>query len=82
MRALIVDDEPQIRRALRAGLEQNGYQVTLATNGEEGLDQAALHPPDGVILDLASLSPEQRSKFVAIAHLRRGPGSRSAPAKP
>lgn len=53
MRALVVDDEPQIRRALRAGLEQNGYHVTLAANGEEALDQAALHPPDVVILDLA-----------------------------
>jgi two-component system KDP operon response regulator KdpE len=53
MRALIVDDEPQIRRALRAGLEQNGYQVTVAPSGEEALDQAALHPPDVVVLDLA-----------------------------
>lgn len=50
---LVVDDEPQIRRALRVGLEQAGYRVHLAANGEEGLDQAALHPPDLVILDLA-----------------------------
>src|SRR6478672_8212336 len=50
---LVVDDEPQIRRALRAGLEHRGYAVTLAASGEEGLDQAALHPPDIVILDLA-----------------------------
>jgi two-component system, OmpR family, KDP operon response regulator KdpE len=53
MRALIVDDEPQIRRALRAGLEQNGYAVRLAATGEAALDDAALHPPDVVILDLA-----------------------------
>lgn len=52
-RILVIDDEPQIRRALRAGLEQNGYEVLLASSGEEGLDQAALHPPDAVILDLA-----------------------------
>jgi two-component system, OmpR family, KDP operon response regulator KdpE len=55
MRVLVVDDEPQIRRALRAGLEGAGagYTVALAATGEEGLDQAALHPPDVVILDLA-----------------------------
>jgi two-component system KDP operon response regulator KdpE len=53
VRALIIDDEPQIRRALRAGLERNGYTVSLAASGEEGLDMAALHPPDIVILDLA-----------------------------
>lgn len=53
IRVLVIDDEPQIRRALRAGLERNGFTVLLATNGEEGLDEAALHPPDLVILDLA-----------------------------
>src|SRR5712692_6318908 len=53
MKVLVIDDEPQIRRALRAGLERNGYTVSLAASGEEGLDQAALRPPDLVILDLA-----------------------------
>jgi two-component system KDP operon response regulator KdpE len=53
MRALIIDDDPQIRRALRAGLERNDYMVTLAASGEEGLDLAAEQPPDVVILDLA-----------------------------
>ena len=52
-RILVIDDEPQIRRALRAGLERNGFQVLLAAGGEEGLDTAAEHPPDLVILDLA-----------------------------
>jgi two-component system KDP operon response regulator KdpE len=53
MKILVIDDEPQIRRALRIGLERNGYEVLLATNGEEGLDLAALHQPAIVILDLA-----------------------------
>ena len=52
-RVLVVDDEPQIRRALRAGLERNGFTVMLASHGEEGLDAAAEHPPDVVLLDLA-----------------------------
>lgn len=53
MKILVIDDEPQIRRALRVGLEQNNYQVFLAANGEEGLDQAASRMPDLIILDLA-----------------------------
>ncbi len=53
MNALVIDDEPQIRRALRIGLERNGYSVALAEAGEQGLDLAASQPPDIVILDLA-----------------------------
>lgn len=53
MRVLVIDDEPQIRRALRAGLERTDYHVMVASSGEEGLDMASEHPPDLVILDLA-----------------------------
>ncbi len=49
----MVDDEPQIQRALRAGLTAQGYTVTLAGLGEQALDQAALSPPDLVVLDLS-----------------------------
>ncbi len=51
-RILVVDDEPQIRRALRVGLAGRGYDVQLAATGEEALDQAAVSPPDVVVLDL------------------------------
>ncbi|HUZ00185.1 MAG TPA: response regulator [Thermomicrobiaceae bacterium] len=51
-RVLIVDDEPQIRRALRVGLQANGFDVEVAANGETALDYAAGHPPDVLILDL------------------------------
>ena len=49
---LVIDDEPQIRRALRAALQAAGYAVQLAATGAEGLDQAALGTPDLVVLDL------------------------------
>jgi two-component system KDP operon response regulator KdpE len=48
----VVDDEPQIRRALRAGLVNHGYDVELAASGEDAMDAAASAPPDLVILDL------------------------------
>jgi two-component system, OmpR family, KDP operon response regulator KdpE len=50
--ALVIDDELQIRRLLRVCLEGNGYRVLEAASGQEGLTQAAQHPPDVVILDL------------------------------
>ena len=49
---LVVDDEPQIRRALRVGLTGHGYDVQVASSGEEALDLAAVSPPSVVILDL------------------------------
>jgi two-component system KDP operon response regulator KdpE len=52
-RVLVVDDEPQMRRALNAGLRGNGFDVLLASSGEEALDRAALELPDIVLLDLA-----------------------------
>lgn len=51
-KVLIVDDEPQILRALRAGLTAHGYDVVSAADGEEALDKAATELPDAVILDL------------------------------
>ncbi len=49
---LIVDDEPQILRALRTGLVAHGYEVVSAADGEEALDKAAAELPDAIILDL------------------------------
>jgi two-component system, OmpR family, KDP operon response regulator KdpE len=51
-RVLIVDDEPQILRALRINLRVREYQVDVAATGTEALEMAARHPPDLVILDL------------------------------
>jgi two-component system KDP operon response regulator KdpE len=51
-RVLVVDDEPQIRRALRVVLTGHGYAVELAANGEEALAALAARVPDAVVLDL------------------------------
>jgi two-component system KDP operon response regulator KdpE len=50
--ALVIDDEPQIRRLLRVTLEANGYRVHDAATGQEGIVQAAQRRPDVVLLDL------------------------------
>jgi two-component system, OmpR family, KDP operon response regulator KdpE len=49
---LVIDDEPQIQRLLTITLEANGYHVTNASSGQEGLAAAALNSHDIVILDL------------------------------
>ena len=51
-RILVVDDEPQILRALQTSLRGAGYEVDTATTGEQALTAAAVRPPDAVILDL------------------------------
>ncbi|MBA2953344.1 response regulator [Nocardioides sp. MAH-18] len=49
---LVVDDEPQLLRALSINLEARHYQVHTASSGSDALTVAAAHPPDLVILDL------------------------------
>ncbi len=51
-RVLVVDDEPQILRALRINLRVRQYEVDIATTAAQALAVAAAHPPDLVILDL------------------------------
>jgi len=51
-RILVVDDEPQILRALQTNLRGAGYDVDTAATAEAALATAAMRPPDAVILDL------------------------------
>jgi two-component system KDP operon response regulator KdpE len=51
-RVLVVDDEPQIVRALEINLKARRYEVQVAASGAAALKVAAQHPPDLVILDL------------------------------
>ena len=52
MRVLVVDDESQIRRFLRASLTGHDYQVVEAANGHDALQQVVAAKPDLMILDL------------------------------
>ena len=51
-RVLVVDDEPQISRALAVNLKARGYDVDVASTGEKALIIAAREHPDAVIVDL------------------------------
>ena len=52
IRVLVVDDEPQLLRALRINLAARRYEVVVAADGASALDFAARHVPDIVVLDL------------------------------
>jgi len=62
-RVLVVDDEPQILRALRTSLRGAGYEVDTAETAEQALTQLAVSPPDAVILDL--VLPDGRGTDIA-----------------
>jgi two-component system, OmpR family, KDP operon response regulator KdpE len=62
-RILVVDDEPQILRALRTSLRGAGYDVDTADTAEAALTALAVNPPDAVILDL--VLPDGRGTDIA-----------------
>jgi DNA-binding response OmpR family regulator len=52
LRALVVDDEPSLVRAVAGYLEHDGFVVTTAADGEQALAAARSDPPDVIVLDL------------------------------
>jgi len=52
MRVLVVDDDPAVSGALQRALRLEGYEVTLAADGPQGLEEVAVRPPDAVVLDI------------------------------
>jgi len=51
-RILVVDDEPQIRRALKTTLTAHGFEVETAEDGDDALVRIATWTPDAIVLDL------------------------------
>ena len=51
-RVLVIDDEPQIVRALTINLRARGYQVAVAGDAQHALSSASQQPPDVILLDL------------------------------
>jgi two-component system KDP operon response regulator KdpE len=72
-RVLVVDDEPQIRRFLRLGLEGHGYAVLEAASGEAALRAAVAAQPDLVVLDLGLPDREGFEVLGALREWSRAP---------
>jgi two-component system phosphate regulon response regulator PhoB len=73
---LIIEDEPDIRDLLAFHLEREGYTVTKAGNGAEGLRLARAAPPDLILLDL--MLPEMDG-FEVCRRLRQDPATQGVP---
>jgi len=58
VRILLVEDEPDLVRAMRKGLAENSYAVDVATNGRDALEQAATNPYDAIVLDVMIPPPD------------------------
>jgi len=52
LKALVIDDEIQLRRLLRMTLQDRGYEVFEAENGTLGISEALYHRPDVILLDM------------------------------
>jgi DNA-binding response OmpR family regulator len=73
---LVVDDDASIRELLNQNLQEAGYQVRVAANGREALEQVRREPPDLVILDV--MMPEMNGFDVA-AVLKNDPQTMDIP---
>lgn len=75
-RVLVVDDNAENRALAQAALEDEGYDVELATSGEEGLASFARQPPDCVLLDIRMPGMDG---ITACARMRELPGAADIP---
>ena len=51
-KVLIVEDDAGARRLMEFTLQQEGYEVVVASNGLEGLEQAQIEQPDAIVMDV------------------------------
>src|SRR5215472_6121731 len=70
---LIVEDEPELVRALRINLRARRYNVLTAATGREALAVAASHPPDAIILDLGLPDIDGTEVIVALREWYHAP---------
>jgi two-component system, OmpR family, KDP operon response regulator KdpE len=73
VRIMIVEDQPELQRALRINLRARQYEVLAARTGREALSLAASTPPDAVILDLGLPDIDGTEVIVELRRWYRGP---------
>jgi CheY-like chemotaxis protein len=73
---LVIDDDANARALLRLLLEQHGYSVLLAPDGEVGLSLAEMQRPDVILLDVAMPRLDGRD---ALRALKDSPSTRGIP---
>ncbi len=66
MKILIVDDDAKTRKLLRAMLQNSGYEIIEAENGEQGIKLAKENIPDLILMDIEMLVMDGMSAFKVI----------------
>jgi DNA-binding response OmpR family regulator len=51
-RALIIDDDPSLQRLVQVVFERDGFNVTIASEGSQGVQLALMNPPHVIVLDI------------------------------
>ncbi|WP_435103053.1 response regulator [Arhodomonas sp. AD133] len=75
-RILVVDDSPTETHVLKSMLEQHGYEVSIAEDGDEGMDKARRERPDVILMDIVMPGV---NGFQATRKLTRDPETSSIP---
>jgi len=73
---LFVDDDNFLRKVYKSELGEQGYEVILAADGEEGLEKAQISDPDLIILDM--IMP-QKNGFEVLTELQSNPATSNIP---
>lgn len=70
---LLIDDEPAIRKLLEITLHAQHYRTTCAASAAEGLNRAAMHPPDLILLDLGLPDKDGQELLLELREWYAGP---------
>lgn len=76
LKILFVDDDNFLRKVYKSELSEQGYEVILAADGEEGLEKAQISDPDLIILDM--IMP-QKNGFEVLMELQNNPATKNIP---
>lgn len=76
VRVLFVEDDPSVAQMYKLKLELDGYQVTVAPDGEQALELAAKNPPDIIFLDIRL---PKMDGLAVLEKLRESDGSKHVP---
>lgn len=71
-RILVAEDDPNVRLTIELILDDAGFEVSVASDGQEALDSALADPPDAILLD--QMMPKMNGKEV-LAALRANPST-------